>query len=138
MGNSPYNQPVFINGIENFVWKFGNICFVYLFCFFQKLPTRMQADRTLSMTGYTFDEFNALLPAFEQAVFECDRTLEGKERENKPTVYKNSPFPSFDFLDLFECCFFESIPQPFRLRVIPQNCVVKFPGGHLMDMNFHL
>ena len=56
--------------------------------------TACKPTELLSMTGYTFDEFNALLPAFEQAVFECDRTLEGKERENKPTVYKNSPFPS--------------------------------------------
>ena len=36
--------------------------------------TACKPTELLSMTGYTFDEFNALLPAFEQAVFECDRT----------------------------------------------------------------
>jgi len=46
------------------------------------------------MTGYTFEEFNALLPTFEEAVFECNRTLEGKERKNKPAAYSNSTFSS--------------------------------------------
>ena len=48
----------------------------------------------IAMTGYTLDEFNALLPTFKKAVLECDRTLEGKERERKPTYYKNSIFSS--------------------------------------------
>lgn len=56
--------------------------------------TACKPTELLAMTGYTLDEFNALLPAFEQAVFECDRTVEGKEREKKSTIYKNSPFPS--------------------------------------------
>ncbi len=48
----------------------------------------------LSMTGYTLDEFNALLRSFEEALLESNQTLEGKERVNKPSIYKNSPFSS--------------------------------------------
>ena len=51
-------------------------------------------NELISMTGYTLEEFNALLPAFKQAVLECDRTLEGKERQNKATIYKNSALSS--------------------------------------------
>lgn len=49
----------------------------------------------LSMTGYTVEEFNALLPAFEEEALKSEFTVEGKERENKPTFYKNSAFSSF-------------------------------------------
>ena len=58
-------------------------------------------NELISMTGYTIEEFNALLPAFEQAMLECDRTLEGNERVNKLTIYKNSVFSS-----IAEQCFF--------------------------------
>jgi hypothetical protein len=51
-------------------------------------------NELISMTGYTLEEFNALLPAFEEAVLESDRTLEGKERRNKPAAYSNSTFSS--------------------------------------------
>ncbi|MDX9964876.1 hypothetical protein, partial [Desulfobacter postgatei] len=40
------------------------------------------------------DEFNALLRSFEEALLESNQTLEGKERVNKPSIYKNSPFSS--------------------------------------------
>jgi len=53
-----------------------------------------KSNELISMTGYTFEEFNALLPTFEEAVFECNRTLEGKERKNKPAAYSNSIFSS--------------------------------------------
>ena len=46
----------------------------------------------MAMTGYTLEEFKSLLPAVEKAVMESNLTLEGKERKNTPTVYKNSAF----------------------------------------------
>ena len=51
-------------------------------------------DEMTAMTGYTLEEFNCLLSAFEEAVMECDCTLEGKKRKNRPAVYKNSVFSS--------------------------------------------
>jgi len=56
--------------------------------------TACKPTELLSMTGYTLGEFNALLPSFEEALLECNKTLEGKERLNTPTLYKNSPFSS--------------------------------------------
>ncbi len=56
--------------------------------------TASKPKELIAMTGYTPDEFKALPPAFEKAVIENHWTLEGKERRNKPTVYKNSVFPS--------------------------------------------
>ena len=46
----------------------------------------------LAMTGYSVMEFNALLHFFEESVSESRMTVEGKERERKPAVYKNSVF----------------------------------------------
>ena len=54
--------------------------------------TACKPKELLSMTGYTLNEFNALLPSFEEAILESNQTLEGKERVNKPTAYKNSAF----------------------------------------------
>lgn len=48
----------------------------------------------LSMTGYTLEEFDALLPWFEGSLVESKYTLEGKERQNKVANYVNSPFPT--------------------------------------------
>ncbi|NEP84982.1 MAG: transposase [Okeania sp. SIO3B3] len=48
----------------------------------------------LSMTGHTLEEFNSLLPWFEEALDEAEFTLEGKKREKKVAIYKNSPFPT--------------------------------------------
>jgi len=48
----------------------------------------------LSMTGHTLDEFNSLLPWFEEALDEAECTLEGKKREKKVSIYKNSPLPT--------------------------------------------
>ena len=56
--------------------------------------TASKPNELIAMTGYTLEEFNALLPEFEQAVLKSDWTVEGKERKNKPTVYKNSTFSS--------------------------------------------
>jgi len=64
----------------------------YIMTSFEK--TACKPTELLSMTGYTLDEFNALLPSFEDALLESNQTLEGKERLNKPTRYKNSPFSS--------------------------------------------
>jgi len=58
------------------------------------LKVASKPNELLSMTGYTLDEFNALLPSFEEALLECNQTLEGKERVNKPVIYKNSLFSS--------------------------------------------
>lgn len=48
----------------------------------------------LAMTGYTLEEFNALLPWFEEDLAESKYTLEGKERQNKMVDYANSPLPT--------------------------------------------
>ena len=65
-------------------------------------------DEMTEMTGYTLEEFNCLLSAFKEAVMECDCTLEGKKRKNRPVVYKNSVFPSitdqFSYFDIHEAC----------------------------------
>ena len=58
------------------------------------LKVASKPNELLSMTGYTLDEFNALLRSFEEACLECNQTLEGKERVNKPIIYRNSPFSS--------------------------------------------
>lgn len=52
------------------------------------------ASEILSMTGHTLEEFNSLLPWFEEALDETEYTLEGKKREKKVAIYKNSPFPT--------------------------------------------
>ena len=43
----------------------------------------------LSMTGYTLEEFNALIPWFEESLAESAYTLEGKERKNNIANYVN-------------------------------------------------
>lgn len=48
----------------------------------------------IAMTGYTLEEFKALLPTFENEIKKSSWTLEGKERKKTPTVYKNSAFSS--------------------------------------------
>jgi hypothetical protein len=50
--------------------------------------------RLLAMTGYTREEFTALLPYFEQALNQSNVTLEGKIRQRKARPYTNSPLPS--------------------------------------------
>lgn len=69
--------------------------------------TASKPNELIAMTGYTPEEFKALLPAFEKAAIESLWTLEGKERKNTPAVYKNSVFPSvtdqlFFYIDLHE------------------------------------
>ncbi|MCI5119957.1 MAG: hypothetical protein D3908_01945 [Candidatus Electrothrix sp. AUS4] len=69
--------------------------------------TASKPNELIAMTGYTPEEFRALLPAFEKEIIESDWTLEGKERKNTPTVYKKSAFSSiadqlFFYIDLYE------------------------------------
>ena len=69
--------------------------------------TASKPKELIAMTGYTPEEFKALLPAFEKAAMENTWTLEGKERKNTPTFYKNSVFSSindqlFFYIDLYE------------------------------------
>ena len=50
--------------------------------------TASKPNELLAMTGYTPEEFNNLLPAFEKAALESPWTLEGKERKKlKSTKY---------------------------------------------------
>lgn len=56
--------------------------------------TASKPNELIAMTGYTLEEFKALMPAFEKAAAESHWTLEGKERKNTPTIYKNSVFSS--------------------------------------------
>jgi hypothetical protein len=58
------------------------------------LEVASKPNELLSMTGYTLEEFDALLPFFEDELLESKQTQEGKERLNKPALYKNSPFSS--------------------------------------------
>lgn len=58
----------------------------------------------LSLTGFTPEEFSALLPAFSNrfSVFVETKTLEGKDRKKRQyTVYKNSCFSSHEDMLLF-------------------------------------
>ena len=53
--------------------------------------------RFLSLTGYTLEEFSALLPSFSNRFLEFveTQTLEGKRRKKRRyTLYKNSCLPS--------------------------------------------
>ena len=44
--------------------------------------TSQNPSEFLSMTSYILQEFEALLPVFEEALLHSKQTLEGKEREN--------------------------------------------------------
>ena len=58
---------------------------------------KTKPKRFLSLTGYTLEEFSALLPAFSQRFLEFveTQTLEGKCRKKRRyTLYKNSCLPS--------------------------------------------
>lgn len=58
----------------------------------------------LAMTGYTKQEFTALLPAFQKSYNEylTDHTIEGYERIGQiPKPYQNSPFPTIEDKLLF-------------------------------------
>ena len=64
---------------------------------YEKVKT--QPKRFLSLTGYTLEEFSALLPYFSKRFLEFGRTqtLEGKHRKKRRyTSYKNSCLPSFE------------------------------------------
>ena len=58
----------------------------------------------LSLTGFTPEEFSALLPAFSKrfSVFVETKTLDGKDRKKRRyTVYKNSCFSCVEDMLLF-------------------------------------
>ena len=55
----------------------------------------------LAMTGLSLEEFDALLPAFKKAMSEIKVTIEGKNRERKSVIYKNSPLSSAEDRLLF-------------------------------------
>lgn len=60
---------------------------------------RKKAKRFVAMTSYTLEEFDALLPHFEQSFHKhmAKYTLSGKERRKRAYVaYKNSPLPSVE------------------------------------------
>ena len=77
----------------------------------QKLPAMTtyeelvkSATKFLSMTGYTDEEFQALLPYFSSRFNEyIDKyTLEGKKRKKRGYIaYKNSPLPTIEDKLLF-------------------------------------
>lgn len=50
----------------------------------------------LAMTGYTLEEFTALVPWFKESIAESKYTLEGKERKKRVSNYKNSPLPTYE------------------------------------------
>ena len=58
------------------------------------LEVASKPNKLLAMTGHTLEEFNTLLSFFKDELFESKQTQEGKERVNKPALYKNSPFSS--------------------------------------------
>ena len=58
----------------------------------------------LSLTGFTAEEFSALLPSFSKRFLELvkTKTLEGKDRKNRQyTPYKNSCLPNPEDMLLF-------------------------------------
>jgi len=56
--------------------------------------TSQNPTEFLSMTSYTLQEFEALLPSFEEELLKTKKTLERKERKRKYSPYSNSPLPS--------------------------------------------
>ena len=61
-------------------------------------------NRFLSLTGYTLEEFSALLPSFSKRFlgFVETQTLDGKHRKKRRyTLYKNSCLPSHEDQLLF-------------------------------------
>ena len=58
---------------------------------------KTKPKRFLSLTGYTSEEFSALLPSFSKRFLEFveTQTLDGKRRKKRRyTLYKNSCLPS--------------------------------------------
>jgi hypothetical protein len=67
----------------------------------------------LAMTGYTKQEFTALLPAFQQSYDEYlrDNTMEGYERVGQiPKSYQNSPLPTIEDKLLFILVYLKQHP----------------------------
>lgn len=69
------------------------------------------AIRFLSMTGYTNEEFQALLPYFSSRFDEyiAEYTLDGKKRKRRGYIaYKNSPLPTAEDKLLFILIYFKT------------------------------
>jgi hypothetical protein len=67
----------------------------------------------LALTGYTQEEFTALVPTFEAAFLQRMRTycVNGKRRTKRAyTEYKNSPLPTMADKLFFILCYFKSYP----------------------------
>ena len=65
---------------------------------------RDKPQQLLSLTGFTPEEFSALLPSFSKrfSLFVETKTLDGKDRKKRQyTRYKNSCFPSIEDKLLF-------------------------------------
>ena len=65
---------------------------------------KTQPKRFLSLTGYTLEEFSALLASFSKRFLEFveTQTLDGKRRKKRRyTLYKNSCLPSREDMLLF-------------------------------------
>ena len=69
---------------------------------YQNLKTK--PTKFLSLTGYTLEEFSALLPHFSTRFLEAvqTKTLDGNKRKKRSySSYKNSPLPSIEDKLLF-------------------------------------
>jgi hypothetical protein len=74
---------------------------------------RKKPKRFLALTGFTVEEFDALLPPFEKQFAErmVLYTLSGKKRRNRPYVtYNNSPLPSSGEKLFFILTYYQSYP----------------------------
>ncbi len=73
-----------------------------------------KANTLLSLTGYTLEEFTALLPHFSKSFLEYmeTHTLDGKPRKNrKYKPYKNSCFASLEDMLLFILIYLHEAPK---------------------------
>lgn len=64
----------------------------------------------LSLTGLISDEFNALLPHFQDAQSTYPYTLEGKLRQKPSVDYGNSPLPTAEDKLFFILVYFKQYP----------------------------
>ena len=84
----------------------------------------------LSLTGFTPEEFSALLPSFSKRFFRFieTKTLDSKARKKRQyTVYKNSCFPSIEDMLLFILmCLRKAMTQDVLGAVIDQRVANKW------------
>ena len=75
---------------------------------FDTIKTRPK--ELLALTGYTLEEFEFLLPQFEEELRKAAITLEGKKRQHQSTTYKNSPLPTTSDRLFFILVYFKQNP----------------------------